>query len=75
MEANFYNSLSQGTAVPISPKDMLFLEKVRIAGELEDICDARDVTEAVFRTVRELMPLEASDRVACLPAESNAAGG
>jgi uncharacterized protein (DUF2267 family) len=43
---------------------MPFLEKVRIAGELEDISDARDLALAVCRTVRELMPLEASDRLA-----------
>lgn len=64
MEANFYNSLRQGPAVPTAPKNMPFLEKVRIAGELEDISDAREIALAVLRTVRQLMPLEASDRVA-----------
>ncbi|MBW4492928.1 MAG: DUF2267 domain-containing protein [Oscillatoria princeps RMCB-10] len=75
MKANFYTSLSPGQTVPTAPENMPFLEKVRVAGELEDISDARESAEAVFRTVRELMPLEASDRVAGLPAESNAAGG
>ncbi|WP_017720367.1 DUF2267 domain-containing protein [Kamptonema formosum] len=64
MEANFYNSQRQGPAVPTAPKNMPFLEKVRVAGELEDISDAREIALAVFRTMRELIPLEASDRVA-----------
>jgi uncharacterized protein (DUF2267 family) len=33
-------------------------------GELEDIFDARDITEVVFRTMRDMMTNEASDRVA-----------
>lgn len=40
-----------------------FLEKVRVKAQLEDIYDARDVTEVVFRTMRDLMTNEASDRV------------
>jgi uncharacterized protein (DUF2267 family) len=32
--------------------------------ELEDIFDARDITEVVFRTMRDMMTTEASDRVA-----------
>ncbi len=40
-----------------------FLEKVRVKAQLDDIYDARDVTEVVFRTMRDLMTNEASDRV------------
>jgi uncharacterized protein (DUF2267 family) len=40
-----------------------FLEKVRVKAQLEDIYDARDVTEVVFRTMRDLMTNEASNRV------------
>jgi uncharacterized protein (DUF2267 family) len=41
-----------------------FLKKVMVRGELEDLYDARDVAEVVFRTMRDLMPTEVSDRVA-----------
>ncbi|MEO6860431.1 MAG: DUF2267 domain-containing protein [Microcoleus sp.] len=34
-----------------------------ILGQLEDIFDARDITELVYRTMRDLMTTEASDRV------------
>lgn len=40
-----------------------FLEKVKSKAQLEDIYDARDVTEVVFRTMRDLMTTEASQRV------------
>ncbi|MEC4818727.1 MAG: DUF2267 domain-containing protein [Scytonema sp. PMC 1069.18] len=42
---------------------MPFLEKVRLKGNLEDIFDARDVTEVVYRVMRDLMTTEAADRV------------
>ncbi|HEY9602023.1 MAG TPA: DUF2267 domain-containing protein [Allocoleopsis sp.] len=64
MEANPPKSLEKGLAVPIATKDMPFLEKVMYKGELEDIFDARDITEVVFRTMRDMMTNEASDRVA-----------
>ena len=64
MEANPPKSLEEGPAVPIATKDMPFLEKVMFKGELEDIFDARDITEVVFRTMRDMMTNEASDRVA-----------
>lgn len=63
MEENPPQSLSEGPRVPIATKDMPFLEKVMIKGELEDIFDARDITEVVFRTMRDMMTTEASDRV------------
>lgn len=64
MEANPPQSLQRGPETPIATKDMPFLEKVMLKGELEDIFDARDVTEVVFRTMRDMMTTEASDRVA-----------
>jgi uncharacterized protein (DUF2267 family) len=64
MDANPPKSLQEGPVVPIATKDMPFLEKVMFKGELEDIFDARDITEVVFRTMRDMMTTEASDRVA-----------
>jgi uncharacterized protein (DUF2267 family) len=64
MEENPPKALNEGPATPIATKDMPFLEKVMVKGELEDIFDARDVTEVVFRIMRDLMTTEASDRVA-----------
>ena len=64
MEANPPEALNEGPAVAIATEDMPFLEKVAIRGNLEDIFDARDITEVVFRTMRDMMTKEASDRVA-----------
>lgn len=63
MEANPPQALKEGPRVPIATKDMPFLEKVMVKGSLEDIFDARDITEVVFRTMRDMMTTEASDRV------------
>ncbi|MBI4782927.1 MAG: DUF2267 domain-containing protein [Oscillatoriophycideae cyanobacterium NC_groundwater_1537_Pr4_S-0.65um_50_18] len=41
-----------------------FLEKVMAQGKLADLYDARDITEVVFRTMRDLMTNEAVDHVA-----------
>lgn len=64
METDPPKSLKEGPATPIATKDMPFLEKVMLKGQLEDIFDARDITEVVFRTMRDMMTTEASDRVA-----------
>ncbi len=62
------------------PSVVPFLERVRQQAGLEDIYDARDITEVVFRTMRDLMPNQASDRVAeeltvqALPTEDQALG-
>jgi uncharacterized protein (DUF2267 family) len=40
-----------------------FLQKVMLKGGLADPYDARDITEVVFRVMRDLMTTEASDRV------------
>lgn len=41
-----------------------FLEKVMVQAGLADLYDARDITEVVFRTMRDMMSNEAVDRVA-----------
>lgn len=56
-------SLEQGPTTPIASKNQPFLEKVMIKAGLEDIFDARDISEVVFRTMRDLMTTEAADRV------------
>jgi uncharacterized protein (DUF2267 family) len=64
MEAKPPEELKEGPSVPIATKDMPFLEKVMLKSGLEDLFDARDVTEVVYRVMRDLMTTEASDRVA-----------
>lgn len=64
MKKNPPESLKKGAAVPIATKDTPFLEKVMIKGDLSDLYDARDITEVVFRTMRDMMPNPTIDRVA-----------
>ena len=64
MEANPPKAPEEGPVVPIATKDMPFLEKVMLKGDLEDIFDARDIAEVVFRTMRDMMTNEVTDRVA-----------
>lgn len=64
MDARPPEGLKKGPTVPIYDKDMPFLEKVMLKGNLTDVYDARDITEVVFRTMRDMMTTEASDRVA-----------
>ncbi len=59
-----YDPAKESQAVSIDSKDMAFLEKVMIKGNIPDPFDARDITEVVFRVMRDLMTTEASDRVA-----------
>jgi uncharacterized protein (DUF2267 family) len=47
----------------IQERDIPFLEKVKIKSGLSDVYDARDITEVVFRVMRDLMTTEAADRV------------
>ncbi|MEL6164408.1 MAG: DUF2267 domain-containing protein [Cyanobacteria bacterium J06628_3] len=63
MEKNPPEALDKGPATPIATKDMPFLEKVMLKGNLNDIFDARDISEVVFRTMRDMMSTEASERV------------
>ncbi|NJL87930.1 MAG: DUF2267 domain-containing protein [Leptolyngbyaceae cyanobacterium SM1_1_3] len=61
---------------PTTPpvKSSAFLMQVMEQGGLEDLYDARDVIEVVFRTVRDLMTTETAQRVAA-EIESDAEAG
>lgn len=78
MDARPPEELKEGPSVPIATKDMPFLEKVMLKSGLEDLFDARDVTEVIYRVMRDLMTTEASERVAdelhkeALPTEDKA---
>ncbi|MBH8552470.1 DUF2267 domain-containing protein [Nostocaceae cyanobacterium CENA357] len=63
METNPPESLKKGSSVPIATKDMPFLEKVMLKSGLPDLYDTRDITEVVYRVMRDLMTTEAADRV------------
>jgi uncharacterized protein (DUF2267 family) len=41
-----------------------FLEKIKRSAGLEDLYDARDIAEVVFRTMRDVMNTEASEQIA-----------
>jgi uncharacterized protein (DUF2267 family) len=47
----------------IADRHSSFLEKVMVKGGLDDPYDARDLTEIVFRILRDLMTTETADRV------------
>lgn len=64
MEANPPASLASGPSVPIASEEMAFLEKIQLKGNLNDIYDARDITEVVFRTMRDLMNQETVEEIA-----------
>ncbi|MGQ4646422.1 DUF2267 domain-containing protein [Lyngbya aestuarii] len=64
MEASPPDSLQKGPAVPLATKNMPFLEKVMLKGQVEDIFDAKNLTEVVFRTMRDLMTTKVADQVA-----------
>lgn len=57
-----HNAVSERGA--IAERDTAFLTKVMTMGGLSDLYDARDITEVVFRIMRDLMTTEAADRVA-----------
>ncbi|NEP17252.1 MAG: DUF2267 domain-containing protein [Leptolyngbya sp. SIO4C1] len=62
------NNLQEGRrsdpSTEIAAKDMDFLQKVMAKGNMSDVYDARDLTEIVFRTMRDLMTTEAAADVA-----------
>lgn len=64
MENNPPASLRTGPSKQIATKDMAFLKKVMLRGNLDDVYDARDLTELVFRTMRDLMTTKAARHVA-----------
>ena len=47
----------------ISERNITFLDTVVEKGNLKNIYEARDLTEVVFRTMRDLMPNETVDKV------------
>ena len=63
MEKNPPEALKTGASSPIVDKYTPFLEKVALKAELPDIFDARDLTNVVYRTMRDLMSNEASKAV------------
>jgi len=63
MNNNQPETSQQGPASPIDSKNQPFLEKVKAKAGLEDIYDARDVTEVIFRTMRDVMTTDSSNRV------------
>ena len=64
MKANPPEALASGPRSEIATRDTAFLKKVMLKGNIEDIYDARDITEVVFRTMRDLMTTEAQEDVA-----------
>ena len=56
-------ALKAGVSTPIVDKYTPFLEEVALKAELPDIFDARDLTNLVYRTMRDLMTNEASQAV------------
>ncbi|MDJ0660306.1 MAG: DUF2267 domain-containing protein [Crocosphaera sp.] len=63
LEENYPQALQKGPQVPIVTKDLPFLEKVQLKAELPDIFDAKDLTIIVYRTLRDLMTTESSEKV------------
>lgn len=54
----------EDSRISIAEQHHSFLEKVLVQADLADLYDARDITEVVFRTMRDMMTNEAVDRVA-----------
>ncbi|PSN10362.1 DUF2267 domain-containing protein, partial [filamentous cyanobacterium CCP5] len=63
MKANPPKGMESGPKVPVLDDHAPFLEKVRVKGSLPDLYDARDITEVVFRVMRDVMTTEESDRI------------
>jgi len=63
MEEKKPEALEKGPATPIASENQPFLEKVQLKAGVDDIFDARDLSEVVFRSMRDLMTTEAADRV------------
>ena len=64
MSENPPEKLRVGPSTEIATKDMDFLKKVMLKGHIDNLYDARDFTEVVFRTMRDLMTTEATEKVA-----------
>jgi len=55
---------AENASAQISEASMSFLQKVMLKGNLTDPYDARDVTEVVFRVMRDMMTTQQADQVA-----------
>ncbi len=64
MKENPPENLAEGRTVPIPEANMSFLQKVMLKGNLSDLYDARDVTEVVFRVMRDMMTTQQADQIA-----------
>lgn len=64
MSQDIPEELGSGPSVEIATKDMAFLKKVMLKGNIGSIYDARDITEVVFRTMRDLMTTKVTKKVA-----------
>jgi uncharacterized protein (DUF2267 family) len=64
MSENPPEALQSGPSVEVATQDMDFLKKVMLKGHIDNIYDARDAAELVFRTMRDLMTEEAVEDVA-----------
>ncbi|MGL5083926.1 MAG: DUF2267 domain-containing protein [Microcoleaceae cyanobacterium] len=60
----FMKAVKRDPNAEISDQHRPFLEKVMLNGGLSDPYDARDITEVIFRVMRDLMTTEAADHVA-----------
>jgi uncharacterized protein (DUF2267 family) len=63
LEKKAQKTSHKAPSVAIDQKDLPFLKKVMVKGKIADVFDARDVTEVVFRVMRDLMTTESADRV------------
>jgi uncharacterized protein (DUF2267 family) len=75
MDANAATSKPSTYGLPASGEGMQFLEKVQRQAGLEDIYDARDIAEVVFRTMRDMMPNDVVDRITDELSKTSAANG
>ncbi|MGB3509790.1 MAG: DUF2267 domain-containing protein [Microcoleaceae cyanobacterium] len=56
--------MADSQQIPVDENFVPFLQKVQTKAGLPDIYDARDISVIVFRTMRDLMTTESSDKVA-----------
>ncbi|MEL6353807.1 MAG: DUF2267 domain-containing protein [Cyanobacteria bacterium J06627_28] len=57
------NATDSGSNNKVADKDKDFLQKVMQKGNISSLLEARDITEIVFRTMRDLMTTEAIKEV------------
>ncbi|MGB3514911.1 MAG: DUF2267 domain-containing protein [Elainellaceae cyanobacterium] len=63
MEENPPKNMDKGPSIPLVTEHTPFLEKVKVKGSLPDLYDARDITETVFRVMRDVMTTAEADRI------------